>query len=52
MSKSLHTAFAADAHLVEGQFLREAQTGSTVIQFSSFIYVLDNSQIRPITAKH
>jgi hypothetical protein len=23
-----------------------------IIQFNSFIYVLDNSQIRPITAKH
>jgi hypothetical protein len=23
-----------------------------IVQLSSFIYVLDNSQIRPITAKH
>jgi hypothetical protein len=31
---------------------RENTTIIIIIQFNSFIYVLDNSQIRPITAMH
>jgi hypothetical protein len=42
--KALFVSCSFCVLLIEG--LRE------IIQFNSFIYVLDNSQTRPITAKH
>jgi hypothetical protein len=37
---------------LEGRRERERRRKAKKEEFSSFIYVLDNSQIRPITAKH
>jgi hypothetical protein len=56
-------SFAALAHLTEGLCLSALLTlkveksiiclvGTRIIKFNLFIYVLDNSQKWPITAKH
>jgi hypothetical protein len=49
---SITSNLSAGISSYRGKILKKYSQVVVVIQFNSFIYVLDNSQKRPITAKH